>query len=145
MIAEKALAVNQFAITCYHTSKARQPMKVKLFEIRDSGTFIQALAIKIECKGASEQERYLLRRCGFGERGGYAILLHHLQSDKGSMDVYNWPKVNGDLRTMPQAHAYLEKHFDELESGSVIDIEYILGEKPTKKISEREETNDNQT
>lgn len=117
-------------------------MKVKLFEIRDSATFIPAIAVKIECKDATEQERYLLRRCGFGNES-FAILFHHLQTDRGCIDVYNWRSVHGDARTMPQAHIYLEKHFDKLESGSVIDIEYILGEKPTKKISEREETNEN--
>ena len=37
-----------------------------------------------------------------------------------------------------RAHDYIAEHWAELDDGDVIDVEFILGEKPTKKISERE-------
>jgi len=38
---------------------------------------------------------------------------------------------------MTVVHLHLEKHFEELPSGSVIDVEFILGETAQPKISER--------
>jgi len=35
------------------------------------------------------------------------------------------------------AHDYIEKHFNELKDGDVIDVEHILGETTKKKRSER--------
>ena len=40
-------------------------------------------------------------------------------------------------RTMIVAHKFIKEHFDELETGDVIDVEYILGETDTQKMSER--------
>jgi hypothetical protein len=39
---------------------------------------------------------------------------------------------------MKTAHAYIEEKWDELGSGVVIDVEYILGETRTYKASERQ-------
>jgi hypothetical protein len=57
---------------------------------------------------ANEAQRYLLRRDGY--RG---------------------------TRTKKQAHHWIAEHWREIKDGDVIDVEYILGERPTKKISER--------
>jgi hypothetical protein len=38
---------------------------------------------------------------------------------------------------MPVSHNYIIDHFDELADGDVVDVEFILGEKPAKKVSER--------
>jgi hypothetical protein len=38
---------------------------------------------------------------------------------------------------MPVAHDWIRAHFDELEDGDVVDVEFILKEKPKPKISER--------
>ena len=38
---------------------------------------------------------------------------------------------------MKEAHAYIAGHFEELESGAVIDVEFILGETAEAKKSER--------
>ena len=38
---------------------------------------------------------------------------------------------------MPIAHNYVLDHFDELEDGDVVDVEFILGETEVKKTSER--------
>ncbi len=43
------------------------------------------------------------------------------------------------MREPIQLHTWLIDHFDEIESGAVVDVEFILGEKPAPKVSEREE------
>ena len=39
---------------------------------------------------------------------------------------------------MHEAHQYIRREFDNLKDGDVVDVEYILGEKPTAKTSERD-------
>ena len=104
-------------------------MQTKFLEIRDSATFIPALAIKLTAD--DEFGHYLLRRAGFGPNQNY-IILHHLESSEFQYYPFSWPN-----RTMHQAHLYIQDHFDELQSGDVIDVEFILGETMTKKLSER--------
>jgi hypothetical protein len=38
---------------------------------------------------------------------------------------------------MATAHHYIYDHFDELDDGDVVDVEFILGETAIKKVSER--------
>jgi len=38
---------------------------------------------------------------------------------------------------MLNAHKYIKEHWDELRSGSVVDVEFILGESKEPKASER--------
>ena len=40
---------------------------------------------------------------------------------------------------MRTAHEWLREHFDEIEDGGVVDVEFILGERAEPKRSEREE------
>jgi len=102
-------------------------MEIKFIEVRDRATFIPALAIKI-----SAMDGYLSSRAGFSVPGN--IVLIHLQSMKSACDPYDW---GGDTRTMPNAHAYIEEHWDTINNEDVIDVEHILGEKTIPKISER--------
>jgi hypothetical protein len=113
-------------------------MKTKLFELRDKATFIPILAVELN---ASNEERldpnesYLLRRCGYPVHspGDPIILLTRLVGDypaSASPDVWGG-------RTFPPAHKYIITHWHELSSGDVIDVEYILGETISPKISER--------
>ncbi len=110
-------------------------MQVKTFEIRDRATFIPMLAVKLKSDGNSRDE-YLLRRAGLDSDGSYHIALFNLNRGDGLMDYYKW----GTARTLPVAHEYIEKHFDRLETGSVIDVEFILGETTEPKLSEEEES-----
>lgn len=106
-------------------------LKAKVFEIRDSMTFIPALAVKIERDRAEgEAEAYLLGRAGHGE----AVQLTHLQTGASQLDLYEWGQ---NPRTMFVAHQYIEQHFDELEHGAVVDVEFILGIRSSPKESER--------
>jgi hypothetical protein len=51
---------------------------------------------------------------------------------RGQYDVYKW----SDARTMRVVHDWLERddHFDSLAHGSVVDVEFILGERPARKM-----------
>lgn len=106
-------------------------METKLLEIRDSATFMPHLAIKLT--GDTMQDHFLLKRAGFGITETY-ILFHPLCSSDINYDPYNWQR---GARTVPIAHKYVIEHWDEIKSGDVIDVQFILGETSEKKISER--------
>lgn len=107
-------------------------MKVKLLEIRDKATFIPVAAITTN--PINEEQRYLLRRSGYGLPSSLIILLNLGHPSTASFDPYDW---NTGARTYPIAHDYIVKNFDNLKNGDVIDVEHILGETTTVKISER--------
>lgn len=106
-------------------------MEIKLLEIRDSGTFMPHMAIKLEPR--SEEERWLLARAGYGSSQDY-ILFHPLCTNEIQYDYYSWQR---GARTVPIAHKYVYEKWNELKSGDVIDVQVILGETSEKKISER--------
>lgn len=112
-------------------------MNSKMIEIRDRHTFIPALAIQLEPE--SEEERWLLARAGFGrttEAQRKYILLCRITggADKCTTDPYHWGRAT---RTFWVAHDHIYKHWDELQSGSVVCVEHILGERAEPKLSER--------
>ena len=109
-------------------------MRVKLFEIRDRGTFMPAMATL--AKSDDRHEQYLLSSSGFGHPSPL-IILYFLELNEGHCDAYHWGN-----RTRNTAHKYIQQNWDVLKSGDVIDIEYILGETREPKVSQlkREET-----
>jgi hypothetical protein len=111
-------------------------MRVKMFELRDRATFIPALAINLSPR--NEAERYLLLRAGYGETKEdheEYVLLCRIEGGRGmaTCDPYNW---TGN-RTLHVAHQHIIEHFSDLESGDVIDVEFILGETERPKEPER--------
>lgn len=110
-------------------------MTCKTVEIRDRGTFIPALAIRLD--PADERDRYLIACAGFGttaEKQAEFVLLIKLV-DRKDYDPFS----HGNMHTMHTAHQYLIDHFNDVPNGAVIDAEYILGERPEPKISQAEE------
>ncbi len=109
-------------------------MEVKAFELRDIGTFVPSLAIRVNPH--NEAERYLISRAGYGpdpdSQGQYIIFmgLHDLQAHYSPHD---WGSAN---RTRTVAHQYIVDHWDELEHGQVIDVQFILGETDAPKLTE---------
>lgn len=107
-------------------------MNSKTIEIRDRMTFIAALAVQLEPE--CEKDRALLARAGFGrspfEQREYVLLIK-LTDAKCNHDPFAW----GD-RTMRVAHQYILGHWADLESGAVVDVEFILGETTEPKQSE---------
>jgi hypothetical protein len=111
-------------------------MECKTFEVRDSGTFMPVLAIKL--RPACEEDRFVLGRAGFGTteyvQAEYVILVA-LEKDEATYDPFKW-LANG-TRTLNVAHHHIIDHWSDLRNGAVVDVEYILGETPTPKASER--------
>ena len=117
-------------------------MEVKLFEVRDRATFIPCFGILMSPSdenfiGArsdrSEEERYLLQRAGFGFDNPL-VMFGRLEGGGCQYDPYGWPSSS---RTIHVAHVHIANHWNELSSGDVIDVEYILGETTEPKRSER--------
>ncbi len=108
-------------------------MQTKMLEIRDRATMIPALAIKM--RSDIDVERFLLLSSGHSLSSSLIILIRCDQGD-ATYDPFKWGG-----RTMPAAHNYIQENFDTLTTGDVIDVEYILKEKPEPSISERLEDN----
>lgn len=110
-------------------------MKIKVLEIRDSRTFVLALAIDMNAP-ENEQQRWALRRCGYPLDNHPNILLTRLNANgQVTNDPHAWTG-----RTWPVAHNYIIEHWNELNDGDVVDVEFALGERTTPKISERLES-----
>ena len=105
-------------------------MEIKLIEVRDRGTFIPALAMRVTSTGDVAGD-WLLRRGGFSLNGA-SIILIRLTDCEAQYDPYDWAS-----RTMQTAHVWLLEHFESLAHGAVIDVEHILGERSAPKASER--------
>lgn len=124
-------------------------MITKLFEVRDRATFIPVIAIKavpgytidrtpMPTVKELESERYLLRRAGYNLALPSIILVraHCSGIDRNATyDAYAWGATQ--TRTLMVAHQHIERNFDALETGAVIDVEFILGETEKPKVSER--------
>jgi hypothetical protein len=136
---------------------------VKLFEIRDRATFIPVMAVHLLARAKEarlqsqpalnppspnaigsmvndDHEEFLLRWAGYAQAQitnadapPYILLTNNLGGGGSwEYDPYNW-----DNRSMKAAHIYIADHWNDLISGQVIDVEFILGESKTPKVSER--------
>lgn len=108
-------------------------MTIKLFEVRDVATTVPVMAIGLT--GRNERERWLLARSGYGQDpqpGEYVVFMPLVGAPKQNYDPFAW----GD-RTFFTAHRFIQEHWTELRGGEVIDVEHILGEKSTPKVSEQ--------
>lgn len=108
-------------------------MTYKFFEIRDAATMIPALGFTTNAVDENDAGRFLLRHSGFGLMSD-CIFLVKLQTGGAEYDPYSW---SSGCRTMTTAHDYIEKHWKELKSGDVIDVEFLLSITTQPKISER--------
>lgn len=112
-------------------------MQIKILEIRDRFTFIPAMAIKIEPRKYNQDyfdiDIYYLRgRCGY-QFSDYDIILMNLNDpQKCCYNPHDWK-----YRTHKTAHRWIITNWKTIKDGDVIDVEFILGETPDKKISER--------
>lgn len=116
-------------------------MEIKLFEIRDSMTFMPMMAVRLRSR--DDRERWLLRRAGYAdeqitpplcEMMEPYVIFCKLDGVEAQYDPYNW---SSGARTIRSAHAHIIEHWGELQSGAVIDVRYILGETMVPEISEQ--------
>jgi hypothetical protein len=124
-------------------------MEVKFFEIRDEGTLFPWMAYRMRpvhdaaTDGQTLEHRRvlaLLRRSGFGDEPESYIMQGTALGDDVAFhyDVFFWRSGEQGQRGRTRFFAakYIEEHFDELESGQVIDVEFILGERRAAKLPE---------
>src|ERR1700731_2670330 len=105
---------------------------IKVLEIRDRSTLIPAFAIKMLPFDA--MELFLFRCSGYSGFNHPCIILLSLQAPwHAAKHSDEW--CERSPRTMSTAHKYIEKHFDQLKPGDVIDVEFILGEKDKPSIN----------
>lgn len=102
-------------------------MEVKLFELRDDGTFIPLLCIKPQGVGQHEIPHPFIEKMAwrYGYRGARSVIVLHMGvPERGChSDPYAW----GD-RTFRAAHHHVESLWDELKTGDLIDVRVVLGE-----------------
>ena len=110
-------------------------MDYKLIEVRDKGTRIDCLAVRMRANGPVE--RYYLERSGYPREDTFSVVLMTLSDQRATSDPYGWTGLGLGLRTMPTAHAELIENWVSYPSGSVVDVEFIRGERPNAKIPER--------
>lgn len=113
--------------------------ETKLFEIRDRHTLICALAIRFdptprvrfaENLPATSRARWMFRRIGFAPDEPITYLMK--LDGRAEYDPFQW-----EARTLREAHLYIEKHWNELEPGQVIDVQHFLGETAEPKRTEQ--------
>lgn len=122
------------------------PAEVKLFEVRDDGTCMPVIGIRPDREPLRIDEealanRWIWARSGYGttqEMQHEYVLVGTLAGGDGILTC-DPMKHPGGSRTMPTAHTYIRDHWHDLQSGAVIDVEYILNESLAPKQSEREE------
>jgi len=126
-------------------------VEAKFVEVRDSGTFIPALAVKVQDDGSDDA--YLARRGGWGVEGG-VLLARLIPEDVGRQSAWSAFDWGSNPRTMQVAHLALQGlalesagmvrervaacAFDAIECGAVVDVEWLLGLTEEPKRSERE-------
>lgn len=110
-------------------------MTAKLFEVMDRHTCIGVLAVQ----AISDQvaERFLLHRTGYADFEPMVILVRLELRGKAVQADYDPFAWSDSGRTLYHAHNYIASNWDKLDSGTVIDVEFILGEKDAPKMSER--------
>lgn len=100
-------------------------MDAKCIEIRDEGTCISALALRMIADDPVEEA--FLRRSGYSSTGN-AIVLLRLDDQKATVDPYLWYPMGLGGRTMQIAHDYLDKFWPTIVHGQVVDVRVILKE-----------------
>lgn len=107
-------------------------METKLFVVHDDSTEIFISASKYDSPTATYAERRILEMAGLGYGTGYKIQVTDLTSGETQRDKFKW----NFGRTMRLAHTFLEKEFDNMKSGSVIDVRVLTA----KQIQQNEGT-----
>lgn len=109
-------------------------MICKVFEVRSPATMIAILAIKLSAH--NDQERRLLCHSGFGINGysfSRYFIVFPIDGGTGHASTDPYDHKSHELRV---AHIYIQKHFDDMENGEVIDIDYIEGNTLAPKTSD---------
>jgi hypothetical protein len=111
-------------------------METKLFEIRDSMTFIPVMCVRPVPR--DDAEDYLLRSAGYSEEKYLVcreVLMIQITGGSGhaSCDPYDF----GSSRTFMVALQHITKNWRHLSTGDVVDVQFIIGETKAPKQAQR--------
>jgi hypothetical protein len=117
-------------------------MQVRILEVRDEGTFISVVAVRMFPETGPDgrqydRQKYLLRRVGYpcDDPDRAQVLLARANGDGHAYsDPYQWV----GSRTMQWAHVWILEHWAELRDGDVVDAEFAAGLREAPRQSERE-------
>lgn len=99
---------------------------LKFLEVRDICTNITVFAFATRSEDPIES--YHLIREGFCQD---TIMMGRLETGETHYDPYDWDS------TLFKAHEYLLEHFNELQTGDVIDVAFLNGRRDKPAMSER--------
>lgn len=98
-------------------------MEVKMFELRDHGTFIPLLCIR---PGNRSLEHpfiaKMIWRCGWRDSDAVIVM-----SFGDATRCQSYPYAWGD-RTFHTAHLHIQENWSKLSTGDLIDVRVLLGE-----------------
>jgi|WetSurMetagenome_2_1015567.scaffolds.fasta_scaffold437084_2 hypothetical protein len=99
-------------------------METKLFEMRAAATNIPVLAVRLNPTNA--KDTWLLGRAGYGMHGYSQAKYIMVMKLEGEPDA-STQEYSHESHAMQVTQKYLNEHFDDLESGAVIDTQFIEG------------------
>lgn len=103
--------------------------ETKFFQVRDRMTHIPVMCTLL-IAGDGEDSREL-RRAGFGVGTPY-YLMTNLVTMATNYDPFQW----SNFHTLGTVHVHIGEVWPSLESGQVLDAEFIRGETETPKSAE---------
>ena len=109
-------------------------MKSKKIEVKAKENCTPVMAVRPDA--SNDAEAYLLGRSGYGlnhPSWRSYIFLFPIEYD-GLAVVDPFKQKTHELQV---AHSYVNEHFDELEPGAVLDVDYIEGRRPAPRKSDR--------
>lgn len=99
-------------------------IETKLLEIRDHGTFVPALAIRVEHVALpGDRPNWIIARGGFFR--GEGVYLMRLSDARAQCDPYEWGRND---RTHKAVHLYLIDNWSKVKDGDLIDVRVLTGE-----------------
>ena len=123
--------------------------EVKFFEVRDAGTTMPVMVTAFNAGAVLEadgdtQAHWLMRRGGWGD-DQTALYFACLCPDvdrwavalAGASTLHVTSRELERTRTLPVAWTYIAEHWFKVESGQVVDVEFILGTHARPKLSDR--------
>jgi hypothetical protein len=109
-------------------------MNSKLFEVRDRNTLLVVVATRLSPD--DDRCRWLLSWAGFGKNAEAQrryILVSSING--GGTHPQSCDPYLGDITTRT-VHRYLEDHWDDCNSGDLLDAEFLRGETASPKQSD---------
>lgn len=107
-------------------------MRARMLEVR-TGDEVHSLMVLEMYDETSENRRWLLKRAGFHDLPGtfdYLLIFLDINECGSNPDCWgtSWQR---------SVHRYVERNFDKLDDGAVVDVDFIESFRPTGRGTSR--------